>query len=462
NRDYSHAMSVFVLIDPNLLTPEKRAKRDELMATCRLELEKSSGMSPGAVATTAGAQEPPLAPMVGPAAPPMADPMTPPATNPPGSARIGTGAPTDPRPVDPNNLTNQVEAMRRVTFQKLRSDGLKVQADAQAAFGRGETDVAIHMLVDYANRVRSSELEPGSVALLLRPIESRLEMFRVMKGQTDAIAREKKANQDAKDLIVGRGAAEEQRKAEVQRLVRDCTRYAKAGDYAAAEKAGLQAKQIDPDDEAVGMLAQMIKMQRRVKEQEALKDEKERFNYGAWTDAEKPGPLVTTENPVAIQIEASLRANRRGSLDDVYLRSPSPRGLQIELQLDNPVSNIEFNQTPLSEVINNLRSLSGLPIMFDAAALEAEGLSTAKPITVNPGAPISTRNLLHVTLEQAGMSFVVEHDMVKITTLKKSKGRLFTKVFSVDDLVTPIPNFALPDYGSLDKMLSRSPLNSGK
>src|SRR5262249_62247033 len=134
--------------------------------------------------------------------------------------------------VAPTTLPILAEAMRRGTFQKLRRDGLKDHADAQAACARGETDVAIHMLVDSANRVRSSELEPGSVALLLRPIESRLEMFRVMKGQTDAIAREKKANQDAKDLIVGRGAAEEQRKAEVQRLVPDCAPYGQARRHA--------------------------------------------------------------------------------------------------------------------------------------------------------------------------------------------------------------------------------------
>ena len=58
----------------------------------------------------------------------------------------------------------QADALRKVQVQKLRSDGLKIQADAQAAFGRGETDLAIQMLVDYANRVRSSGLEPSSVA----------------------------------------------------------------------------------------------------------------------------------------------------------------------------------------------------------------------------------------------------------------------------------------------------------
>ena len=38
---------------------------------------------------------------------------------------------------------------------------------------------------------------------------------------------------------------------------------------------------------------------------------------------------------------------------------------------------------------------------------------------------------------------------------------MVTKVFSVADLVTPVPNFALPEYVNFDKMLNRNALNSG-
>ena len=69
--------------------------------------------------------------------------------------------------------------------------------------------------------------------------------------------------------------------------------------------------------------------------------------------------------------------------------------------------------------------------------------------------------MLACILEQAGLSYVIENDVVKVTTTKKTKGRLFTKVFSVADLVTPVPNFALPDYANFDKMLNKTPLNSG-
>ncbi|MBY0514827.1 MAG: hypothetical protein K2P78_13050, partial [Gemmataceae bacterium] len=448
SKDYSHALSVFVLIDPKHLPPEKAAKRDELMTACRAELEKSPGMGTGVVAT-AGMQEPPALPSN-----PSAIPMGMPTPNAPGVARVGSDPTpgTQPKPSDP---------MRNVAFQKLRSDGLKVQADAQAAFGRGETDVAIQMLLDYGTKVRSaSELDPASVAMLLRPIESRLEMFRVMKGQADALAREKKEKAATKEMIAGRGAAEEQRKAEVQRLVRSANTLAKNGDFASAEKAALQAKQLDPDNEAVVGLANVYKMQRRVKEQEQLKDDKEKMVYQGLTNAEQPGPFVSVDDPVRIKIEMTQRAARRGSLDDVYLRNRTPKEYEIEIQLEKPIS-LEFNQTPLELAVDNLRALTGLPIVFEYPWIEAEGLSTVKPITLKPGASISAKNLLHLTLEQAQLGYVIEHDAVKITTVKRSKGRMVTKVFSVADLVTPIPNFALPDYANLDKMINRNPLNSG-
>src|SRR5262249_12948497 len=152
-------------------------------------------------------------------------------------------------------------------------------------------------------------------------IDSRLEMFRVMKGQTDAITRINKDARDARDQIAYRGVAEEQRKAEVAALVRKYHELVKKGDlasFAAAEKVAMQAKQLDPDDPAVGLLAEMAKMHRRVKEQEQLKDEKERMVYQGLTEAERPGPMVSVDDPVYVKLEAMRRARTRGSLDSLH------------------------------------------------------------------------------------------------------------------------------------------------
>jgi type II secretory pathway component GspD/PulD (secretin)/tetratricopeptide (TPR) repeat protein len=425
-RDYGHALSVLVIIDPNLLTAEMKAQREALIATCKTELEKSGTV------LASGQQPTPAIPSV------------------PGTATVG-GA---PKAAD--NLANQADSMRQITFQKLRTDGLKVQTDAQASFGKGETDVAIQMLMDYKSKVQASGLDSARVAMLNRPIDSRLDMFKVMKGQADATARLVRENRDAKELVASRGgAADEQRKSEVSKLVRQYQELVKKGDYATAERVALQAKQLEPDDPAITALAHMAKTTRRVKEQERLKDDKERMVYGGLTDAEKEGPLVTTEDPLAFNIERTMKSKGRGRGDDAYLRSRTPKEFEIELSLDKRVK-LEFNQTPLSEVISTLHTTTGLPFSWDTAALEGEQISTAKPITETQLGEVSVRNLLGVVLDKAGLSFVIEYDTVRITTQKKAKGRLVTKVFSVTDLVTPIPNFAMPEYANIDKILSRT------
>jgi tetratricopeptide (TPR) repeat protein len=420
-RDYNQALGVLLLIDPNHLPSDKKARREELLTLCRTELEKNT-------VAVAGSQTPALP------------------------------SPTSPetsQPKNPDSVVTQTDALRQVQFQKLRSEGLKVQAEATKAFGNGETDLAIQMLQDYIQKVRASELDPSSITLLLRPIESRLDTFRVMKGQTDAIARQQRENREARELIAGRVAAEEQRKAEITQLVRRYHELVRRADFSEAEKVALQAKQLDPDNPALAQLVYMAKMSKRVRDAEKLKSDKEQFVLDALNKAEQPGPFVDVDNPVAVKLEAYRRARNRGSLDDAYLRTRSEAEYDIELKLNKPIE-IEFTQTPINQAIENLKTLIGVPILLDEAALEAEGLSPVKPVTVKPGYPVAAKHLLSFTLEQAGLSYVIENDMVKVTTTRKAKGRLYTKVFAVADLVTPIPNFAMPDYANVDKMFAQS------
>ncbi|MBX9585209.1 MAG: type II and III secretion system protein, partial [Gemmataceae bacterium] len=440
DKNHAHALQVLVLIDPKLLPADQAAKRDELIAQCKAELDKPAT----AAVTTAAATQPPMpadptAPMV-PAAPPAA-PMTA-----PGTASVG-----DTKPASPDSVTSQADAMRRVNFQKLRGEGLKVQSDAQAAFGRGETDIAITMLADYANRVKAGGLPPADTAMLLRPVDSRMEMFRVMKGQKDALTREAKEKRDARELVAGRGAAEENRKAEVQKLVRQYQALVKDGKYDAAERVALQAKTLDPDDPAVSALHQMAKVHSRVKKVEAQKSATEGLVFEGLFDVKNQGPMLTVDDPVRFKMEYAGRAGRRGTLDDVFLKTRTPKEFEIELKLDKPVS-VEFNQTPLGQAVEDIQERTGLPITWDDRALEEDQVSRSKPVTEKLNG-YSARNALQILLDKAGLGFVIEYESVRITTLKKAKGRLFTKVFSVADLVTPVPNFALPDYANFEKML---------
>jgi hypothetical protein len=452
SKDYREALGVLVLIDPKLLSSEQKAKRDELLVACRTETNKESG-SAVAVAVVGGTQqgEPPALPGL------PTESQPPSASNPPGTARVDN----EPR-ASADNVASQVDALRRVQFQKLRAEGLKTQADAQAAFGRGEPDIAIQMLLDYEGRVKSANLEPSSVAMLLRPIDSRLEMFRMMRGNQIAVARMNKDNQEAQEYVRNsRGAAEEQRKDEMKKLFAKYHALTKEQKYAEAEKVALQAKQLDPDNPACTALYDMAKLQRAHKDADKLKSDKEEMFRLGLNAAERQGPMVDIDDPVRLQLERSGIARRRGSGDSSYIRTHSPATYEIEMKLSKPIS-IDFNQTPLDQAVKNLQALIEIPMIIDFASLEAEGISPVKPVTVTPGSSVAAKHMLAVTLEQAGLSFVIENDMVKVTTNKKAKGRLFTKVFSVADLVTPVPNFKLPEYANFEKMMAAGTGNYGR
>ncbi|MBA4190204.1 MAG: hypothetical protein C0467_19640 [Planctomycetaceae bacterium] len=453
NKDYNHALGVLVLVDPNLLPPASKTKHTELLTECRAALEKPATSG---VAVAGGMQEVPPAPQT---------PGTPGTSNTPPSALPGVTPPgmatvtSDPKAGGADSYSNQVDSLKRVQVQKLRAEGLKVQSDALAAFGRGETDLAMQMLSDYSNRVRTSGLEPASMAMLLRPIDSRLDMFKVMKGQADALTRVNKESRDAKDIITNRGLAEEQRRAEVSASFKKYHELVKQGKYGEAEKVAMQAKQLDPDNPAIGALLTMAKNQKRLNEVEKIKNDKEFMVYSGLKDAEKPGDYVSIDDPVAIKLDSMRRAHGRGSLDNAHIRTRTPAEYDIELKLDKPIP-IEINQTPLDRAIDHLRDVTGLPISIDTNAIAAEGINLSTPISEKL-TPVATRHILTIILEKAGLSYVVENDVVKVTTTKKAKGRLFTKVFSVADLVTPVPNFALPDYANFDKMLKNNAFNSG-
>src|SRR5262249_41358454 len=101
---------------------------------------------------------------------PMAKPAAPPTVAPAATAE---------------SLADQVKALQKVEFQRLREEGLKVQTDAKKLFERGETDAALELLEAYMAKVGNTQLEPNQITLLQRPIDQRMQTLKVVKFQKD-------------------------------------------------------------------------------------------------------------------------------------------------------------------------------------------------------------------------------------------------------------------------------------
>ena len=278
NREYSHALDVLMLIDPHLLAADKKAMRESLIASCRTELDKA-----GATTTVASGMQPQPLPggMGGTSDSPIAPGQ-------PGTAHLSS----DPK--SPDSVATQADALRKVQFQKLRSDGLKIVGRCLGRL-RPRRDRSRHPDARRLHQSRSlGQPRAANVALLLRPINSRLEMFRVMKGQTDALARVNKESRDARDIIAGRNVAEEQRKTEVANLVRQYHELAQAKDFIGAEKVAMQAKPSIRTTRPWPHWRRWRSIDRRVHDAEQLTKDKENLFREGLNDAERRGLSSTS------------------------------------------------------------------------------------------------------------------------------------------------------------------------
>ena len=88
------------------------------------------------------------------------------------------------------SLLESTQALREVKFQKLRQVGLDAQREASEKFKTGQTDAALETLQSYLNQLQDEQLSASQLALLKRPIDNRLEQFKLMKENRDYLTGE--------------------------------------------------------------------------------------------------------------------------------------------------------------------------------------------------------------------------------------------------------------------------------
>jgi len=106
---------------------------------------------------------------------------------------------------------------------------------------------------------------------------------------------------------------------------------------------------------------------------------------------------------------------------------------RIEKTLEQKTS-FEFDETSLQDVADFLAETHDIPIKLDGKALSDEGLDPESPITYSLK-QVKLRSALNLMLRDLDLSYVVDNEVLEITTTAASKERLETKVYAVSELV---------------------------
>jgi type II secretory pathway component GspD/PulD (secretin) len=481
-KDYSQALSILKSTDALMLPPDQQAQLKDMLAKPELVALVAPPApvpqpAPNPVVAsmpnpTSPAPNPILASMPNPTSPapmPVPDPpvapnagqMTSPVAPPPLAPAPVAPPPLAPAPVVPAqpaiaaapdqtappqaanpeaSYLKQVEAMQEVQFQELRTKGMEAQRKATDRARSGDLAQALEILQMYLTTLKESQLEPERMALLERPVESRLQGFKRLKAQQD-FEKERAGHGESFNTAMQREAQlEEHKKEQVAELMKKYHTFYGEGKYAEAEMVATQAHDLDPDNVEAGAAIHIAHMHRNVSDYQKLKKQKEDLVLGGLNDTDNQGPYADIKEPMKFDKDSLLRAQGRKPFpkEGWRITIETEKQREIEHKLSMPIS-LDFKDQTLRHVLEDLRDMTGINIVPDMPALEAENINLDRPITMHLEG-ISTKAALNLILHQAHLIYVIKEEVLLITTEAFAKGKLVTRTYQVADLVIPVEN----------------------
>lgn len=95
---------------------------------------------------------------------------------------------------------------------------------------------------------------------------------------------------------------------------------------------------------------------------------------------------------------------------------------------------LQFKDEPLQEAVRELTREAGVPLWIDEMALSEEGISLDEPVSADLER-MRVETALELILSRLGLTWYVEHEVLKVTTETEEADRLSTKVYDVGELL---------------------------
>ena len=144
------------------------------------------------------------------------------------------------------------------------------------------------------------------------------------------------------------------------------------------------------------------------------------------------------ETPAAEQVPAAGRTPDAAAPPAKPNSAPEflPRLSPVEQKILDALSEtteVAFVDSPLNEALEVLKDLHSIQIWIDKETLSAEGIATDTPVNLQLSG-ISLQSALRLILEPLALTYVIEDEVLKITTQKAADKTIVTRTYPVGDL----------------------------
>ncbi|MGC6442515.1 MAG: hypothetical protein ACON4H_07610 [Rubripirellula sp.] len=229
---------------------------------------------------------------------------------------------------------------------------------------------------------------------------------------------------------------------EVSALVNTFNQLIKDRRFQEAEVIAKQVQELKPGDPIAVSMFQTSRMGTRLLMDQEVREAKELAFLDTLIDVDRSmiaiDPNLPMTLPDAQDWEALSRRRLRPMTDGDSRLSAAEQIIQQKLGTE---VSVQYENRALSDVLNELSTVTGVPMVIDERALSAIRVTAETPVTLQLPNSIKLKSALNLMLNKMELTYVIENDVLSITSMDAKRSKVYPKTYRVTDLVTPIPNF---------------------
>lgn len=344
-----------------------------------------------------------------------------------------------------STFLDSVENQQRLQSEVIQAD---IENELAAARRRMQTEpeLAIQNLkLSLEGLLRSSDLDSDLVnrlAARLRAAIREAGNAQVTLDNRRALAQENRAAAREADLLVEQTTRDQERVVQLLARFNSLLREARYDEslYALAEnQIAEKVRALQPNAPISPLTLWNARNRRNVEEMVRLRDLRHRQFVNAMYTVEDSAIPFPDDEPIIYpdrQTWQTITRERKKYASVDLAGKPGSAEQRIATALQGE-TDFSYLDTPLRDVLDDIQLRHDIPIIIDASALEDYGVGTDTPVTMELNG-ITLKSALRLMLSDLDLTYIIQDEVMQITTVEEAESKLITKVYPVGDLVIPV------------------------
>ncbi|MDG2011977.1 MAG: hypothetical protein P8J33_00635, partial [Pirellulaceae bacterium] len=270
----------------------------------------------------------------------------------------------------------------------MSSEVIRQRSVAQRMLEQNNPRGALNHMRLVRDDIQTSDLDDPAKNQLVSVIEREIAEYERYIEQNSSLIENQERNERELQAVESQRQHQDDIERQVQAMLNDFNKLVDEERYAEAEIMARQARDIAPENIAVTVMFEKIRLQANYNDYEKIRQAKADTFIDAMNDADRASIAdVSADNGMKFDENTWDRLSQMRKAPGLgdYM---SERQRVIWSALKNQTIEAEFNRTPLSEAIAILAERAGVNMIPDTQALEMESVAIDTPISMSFSQPI--------------------------------------------------------------------------